>query len=111
MERCDDMKLFFHADLESGLEECRRTKGAVLADVREADEYRSGHIPGAVHLPLSGMETLEMDRETPRFLYCLRGMRSRRAARTLKKRGYRHVKSIGGITEYTGKLETGGNRN
>ena len=31
----------------------RQAAGAVIVDVREPDEWRSGHIPGAVHIPLS----------------------------------------------------------
>ena len=33
-------------NIRKGLEEYRATPGAVLVDVREADEFRAGHIPG-----------------------------------------------------------------
>jgi rhodanese-related sulfurtransferase len=48
---------------------------------------------------------LSISRDTPIFLYCLRGSRSRRAMGILKKRGYSNVKSIGGISGYKGKIE------
>ena len=77
------------------------------ADVREKDEYSSGRIPGAVNIPLSVIDrfNLSISRDTPIFLYCLRGSRSRRAMGILKKRGYSNVKSIGGISGYKGKIE------
>jgi len=54
---------------------------AVLVDVREDSEWRAGHIPGAVHLPLSrfaqGTGRLPRDRRV--ILYCLSGNRSGRA--------------------------------
>jgi len=40
-------------NINKGLEEFKSTPGAVLVDVRELDEFASGHIPGAVNLPLS----------------------------------------------------------
>lgn len=43
--------LFAGVDINKGVEECQATEGAVLIDVRGADEYRQGHIPGAVHSP------------------------------------------------------------
>ncbi len=51
---------------------------AVLVDVREESEWRSGHVPGAVHLPLSqfsqGVGRLPRDKKV--ILYCLSGGRS-----------------------------------
>ena len=44
--------LFKRANINEGIEEFRKTPGAVLVDVREADEYASGHIPNAVNEPL-----------------------------------------------------------
>ncbi len=90
-------------NINKGLEEYRSTKGAVLVDVREGEEFRAGHIPGAVNIPLSAIGRITLPKGTPLFLYCLRGTRSRRAAGILKKMGYR-VKSIGGISGYRGEI-------
>ena len=87
-------------NISKGLEEYKATPGAVLVDVREADEYASGHIPGAVNAPLSTITGTTLPKDAPLFLYCLRGTHSRRAAGILKKMGYKHVKSIGGISGY-----------
>ena len=98
--------MFFKREtINAGVEECRKTPGAVLLDVREADEFQSGHIPGAVNLPLSRIERADLDKSTPIFAYCLRGTRSRQAAAKLSRMGYTKLKSIGGITGYTGGLE------
>jgi rhodanese-related sulfurtransferase len=56
--------------------------GALLVDVREADEWSVGHIPGALHLPLS--ELAQRWRELPdadrTVFVCRTGGRSRQAA-------------------------------
>ena len=97
---------FFHGtNINDAVEECRNTPGAVLLDVREADEFRSGHIPGAVSVPLSAVGQVTLPKDRPLFVYCLRGTRSRRAARCLKRMGYQNVRSIGGIVSYTGRME------
>ena len=87
-------------NINKGLEEYRAAHGAVLVDVREENEYSSGHIPGAVNLPLSMISTAVFPKDAPLFLYCLRGTRSRHAAGLLKRMGYTRVKSIGGISGY-----------
>ncbi len=98
--------MFFlnRTNIKDAVEECRRTSGAILLDVREADEYRSGHIPGAMNEPLSTIETTTLPKDRPLYVYCLRGTRSRRAVRILKRKGY-DARSIGGIASYKGELE------
>ena len=96
------MSLF--GNINRGLEEYCATSGAILVDVREADEFASGHIPGAVNAPLSTISQINLPMAAPLFLYCLRGTRSKRAARILRSMGYT-VKSIGGISGYKGEQE------
>ena len=48
----------FFDKINKGIREYRNTPGAVLIDVREPDEFRSGHIPGAINMPLSGSHNL-----------------------------------------------------
>ena len=68
-----------------------------LIDVREGEEYRAGHIPGAVSVPRgfleSRIESVAPDRAAPIVLYCAGGTRSALAARTLLEMGYAHVES------------------
>jgi molybdopterin/thiamine biosynthesis adenylyltransferase/rhodanese-related sulfurtransferase len=80
------------------------SNGAVLVDVRDAEEFESGHIPGAKHVPRgyleSRIEGAVPDRDAHVILYCASGSRSALAAHTLKELlGYQHVESMtGGIT-------------
>ena len=96
--------MFFN-NINRKLEKYRSTAGAVLVDVREPEEYRSGHIPGAVNVPLSQIERINIDRSKTLLLYCLRGTRSRRAAAILRRMGCSSVRSIGGIKAYKGVIE------
>ena len=96
--------MILFGNINRGLEECRAASGSILVDVREADEYASGHIPNAVNEPLSTIKQTTLPKDKPLFLYCLRGTRSKQAARILRSRGYT-VKSIGGIGRYKGELE------
>ena len=79
-------------------------EGVAVVDVREAEEFAAGHIPGAKHVPRSYLESrIEAavpDRSTQVILYCASGNRSAYAARTLQEDlGYEHVRSMnGGIT-------------
>ena len=99
------MFFFNRTNINDAVEEYRNTPGAVLLDVREVDEFRSGHIPGAVNVPLSVINQVTLPKDKPIFVYCLRGTRSRQAVSRLTRMGYQNVKSIGGITTYKGQLE------
>ena len=97
---------FFHkTNINDAVAECQNTPGAVLMDVREADEFRSGHIPGAMNVPLSAIDQVNLPKDKPLFVYCLRGTRSRQAVSRLTRMGYQKVKSIGGIASYKGLME------
>jgi molybdopterin/thiamine biosynthesis adenylyltransferase/rhodanese-related sulfurtransferase len=78
--------------------------GAVVIDVREPDEWATGHIPGAKHVPKSFLESriegAAPDRSQHVILYCASGNRSVWAARTMiEDLGYENVESmVGGIT-------------
>jgi sulfur-carrier protein adenylyltransferase/sulfurtransferase len=78
--------------------------GAVVVDVREAEEWSTGHVPGAKHVPKSFLESriegAAPDRDQHVILYCQSGNRSAWAARTmLDDLGYSNVESMtGGIT-------------
>lgn len=92
-------------DINKKLDEFKNTSGAILIDVREADEFAAGHIPGAINIPLSRIQECDLDLDTPLFVYCLMGSRSMRAVGVLKSLGYTNVKNIGGINRYKGEIE------
>ncbi|MFO7705740.1 MAG: rhodanese-like domain-containing protein [Halopseudomonas sp.] len=74
----------------------------VVIDVREADEFHAGHIPGAVHIPRGMLEfKLSNDpglsaRDLKLVLYCKTSGRSALAAQSLQEMGYRQVLSLQG---------------
>src|SRR5438270_3384263 len=80
------------------------SNGAVVIDVREAEEWSTGHIPGAKHVPKSYLESrvegAAPDRDQHVILYCQSGNRSAWAARTMiEDLGYENVESMtGGFT-------------
>jgi rhodanese-related sulfurtransferase len=73
------IKTYTPAELQERL---RDHDGAcVLVDVREDNEWAGGHIPGAVHAPLSRFaETaVRLPKDKPVIFYCQGGVRSKRA--------------------------------
>ncbi len=77
----------------------RLAEGVVVIDVREADEYDSGHVPGALFVPLSELEQRvdEVPSGEPVLVICKSGGRSMRACNYLAPLG-RHVTNIAGGT-------------
>ncbi len=73
----------------------------VFVDVRTDDEYRSGHIEGAIHIPHTEMaeryEELEAYEDKQIVLYCQSGRRSGIAERVLEERGFDNVINGGGL--------------
>ncbi len=92
-------------DINEGVEEYKRTEGAVLVDVRTPEEYAARCIPGSKNVPLQNIkaiETVAPDKDTPLFVHCLSGARSSKATKVLKQMGYTNVNNIGGISAYKG---------
>ncbi len=102
------LDFFKQPDINQGVKEYKMIPGAVLLDVRTPDEYREGHIPGSVNVALQSMDrvvSVAKNKETPLFVYCYSGSRSRQAAAMLQRMGYSNVNNIGGIAAYSGKVE------
>ena len=64
-------------------------EGVAIVDVRGTEEFATGHLPGAKHVPRgyleSRIEGVVPDRSTQVILYCASGNRSAYAARTLQR--------------------------
>ena len=76
-----------------------RQRGMVV-DVRTDAEYRRGHLPGSINLPLSSL-CEEIAKRAPKksqviLLYCGSGARSRVGRRMLRQMGYDDVHNMGG---------------
>lgn len=73
-------------------------RGALLIDVREAHEWRSGHARGARHIPLSRLlrDRPKLPADADIHVICASGHRSRTAARVLSGAGFASVSSVRG---------------
>lgn len=73
---------------------------AQIVDVREPDEYASGHIPESRSIPLAKLEERAADiaksKETPVLVVCQSGARSAGACKTLEKLGFTKVHNLNG---------------
>jgi rhodanese-related sulfurtransferase len=76
----------------------KQKAGAVIVDVREPYEWKEGHIPGAIHIPLGSLsrrlQELHPSREV--VAVCRSGSRSLTAARIMQQGGFSHVSSMTG---------------
>ena len=74
--------------------------GSLVVDVREPDEYESGHIPGAVLVPLSTVLTNKSEFESDETVYvvCRSGGRSMQAGEMLHDVGISNVVNVAGGT-------------
>ena len=97
--------------MSEGLARMESDENYILLDVRRADEFEAGHIPGAVNLPNEEIGTEENpslpDKAQTIYIYCRSGNRSKQAADKLLALGYTNIIEFGGIIDYTGELEYG----
>lgn len=77
--------------------------GARLVDVRTPEEFASGHLPGAINIPVQDLpgRAAEIGAVTERVVvYCRSGNRSARAARLLKEAGFTAVLNGGAMAAW-----------
>ena len=95
----DEAKQFF----ESGTED-----SYIILDVRRADEFEEGHIPGAINVAnesIGAEAPLELpDKNQLIYVYCRSGNRSKQAAEKLAALGYTNIVEFGGIIDWTGEI-------
>ncbi|MFI6408680.1 rhodanese-like domain-containing protein [Streptomyces sp. NPDC050548] len=76
--------------------------GALVVDVREADEYAAGHVPGARLMALRTVPARcgELPTDRPVFVICASGNRSRTAADRMTSRGLDAYSVAGGTSAW-----------
>lgn len=81
-------------------------KGAQLIDVRTPDEYRTGHLKGAINIPLQQLQgsLSKIRKDKPVITYCASGMRSSAAKNMLTAKGFGEVYNGGGFHNLQNKL-------
>ncbi len=74
-----------------------------LVDVRTAEEFKSGYIPGAINISLQELNQKmnKIPKDKPVVVYCRSGNRSAHAAQVLLQAGYTEVLDLGGIFEWS----------
>lgn len=77
-----------------------------IIDVRPKELYDEGHVPGAVHLPLSELEDNldELDKDAHYYTICHDGVGSKKAAELLDDHGFDVTNVEKGVPDYPGEL-------
>lgn len=78
----------------------RQSSGALLIDVREADEYAQGHVPGSTLIPLGQLaqrlQEIARYKDKPVVLICHSGRRSEQALKLLESAGFSAAANVEG---------------
>lgn len=83
------------------VQQLRERVDTPLVDVREADEFAAGHVPGAISIPMSTIgERLDELPDGPFDVICHVGGRSARVAMALESRGHDVTNVDGGTGEW-----------
>ena len=77
-------------------------QGAAVIDVREPKEFRTGHLPGAVNIPMGQLaaRTGEIDRNCPVYVVCASGNRSSAMTDVLTAAGFDAINVAGGTSAW-----------
>lgn len=87
------------------------TQDVIILDVREQDEYDSGHIPGAALLPVGTIDEetaaeVISEKDSTVLVYCRSGNRSKTASSALVELGYTNIYEFGGINTWPYETES-----
>lgn len=87
---------------EISVQELAALKDAVVVDVREPDEYASGHVPAATNMPLGDVRerSAELGGAGTVYVVCQSGRRSALACEALESLGLAAVNVTGGTTAW-----------
>ena len=96
---------------QEAAKEMMDTQEVVILDVREQHEYDSGHIPGAILLPVGTITedtaaAVIGELDTVALVYCRSGNRSKTASQALVDLGYTNVYEFGGINDWPYEVES-----
>lgn len=85
-------RIYRLVNLDKGLD-TKIANGAVILDVRTESEFNTGHIKGAVNIPLSRLHRgpIPLDKNRTYITVCSHGLRSVKAASLLKEQGFTNV--------------------
>ena len=96
--------------MDEAVDMMAQESGYIILDVRRADEFAAGHIPGAINVANESIGTDEIpelpDKKQLIMVYCRSGRRSKEAAEKLVKLGYTNIVEFGGILDWKGEIVT-----
>lgn len=100
----------YHQITQEAAKQMMDTQEVIILDVREQEEYDSGHIPGAVLLPVGTIDETTAAEVIPKkdstvLVYCRSGNRSKTASSALAELGYTNIYEFGGINTWPYETE------
>ena len=100
----------YHQITQETAKEMMDTQEVIVLDVREQEEYDSGHIPDAVLLPVGTIDETTAaevipEKDSTVLVYCRSGNRSKTASSTLAELGYTNIYEFGGINTWPYETE------
>lgn len=105
----DQEAVYVNITAEEAKQIMDREEGYIILDVRAQEEYDQGHIPGAILIPDTEIETqaeeVLTDKDQLILVYCRSGRRSKLAAEALVELGYTNIKEFGGIIDWPYEVE------
>nr|WP_317284103.1 rhodanese-like domain-containing protein [uncultured Sellimonas sp.] len=82
----------------------------IILDVRNPEEFVTGHIKGAINVPNPSITNREIpelpDKKQEILVYCRSGQRSQIASKKLVVLGYENIKDFGGIMDWKYDVES-----
>lgn len=105
----DDVAEYSSITMEEAKEIFSQAGDYIILDVRRADEFAEGHIPGAINIANEDIgdskpEALA-DANQVIYVYCRSGRRSKEASAKLAALGYTNIVECGGILDWIGETE------
>ena len=101
--------LYRQISMDQAMTMMEEESGYIILDVRTPEEYAEKHIPGAINIPNETIGSAEIpelpDKDQLILVYCRSGNRSKQASEKLAAMGYTNIVEIGGITDYSGRVE------
>ncbi|EOH99047.1 hypothetical protein UAY_02316 [Enterococcus moraviensis ATCC BAA-383] len=90
-------------------EQLEKRNELAIVDVREVDEYVSGHIKGAKNMPLSMLQetATSLEKTKPYYIICHSGGRSQMASEYFASLGYDVTNVMGGMSAWRGDVVDG----
>ncbi|WP_243349797.1 rhodanese-like domain-containing protein [Parabacteroides sp. FAFU027] len=88
-------------------EKAIKQKKVQLVDVRTPEEFKSGHIKGALNIDVKNPDfdnqILKLKKKSPVAVYCRSGHRSKIAAQKLSEKGFAVIELDRGFNDWTGQ--------